>query len=347
MKRPVFVVGCPRSGTTLLYSMLVAAGGFAFYRKETHVYALASRFPHLGTASARERFLNEFLSGYLGRVPGLDVAPLARAAVAASTSPSEFLQRLLDAITREQGMDRWIEATPAHVLSIQAIKTASPAALVVHVIRDGRDCALSLDRQGWLPPCPWDRRAAVAAVYWEWMVRAGRASGALIPRDYLEVRFEDLCGDPRAALNRIGQFIDHDLDCDRILHNRVHALHSPNTSFRDTDSSERFNPVGRWREPDMAADVRACEGVAGSLLEELGYTLAYPETAGRSPRSRLTRSAYFSYFSAKHWIKARTPLGRFVTDSRVWSEQPRDGERPVRPIRSGPESAVPAGNGEW
>ena len=40
MKRPVFVVGCPRSGTTLLYSMLVAAGGFAFYRKETYFYDL-------------------------------------------------------------------------------------------------------------------------------------------------------------------------------------------------------------------------------------------------------------------------------------------------------------------
>ena len=40
MKRPVFVVGCPRSGTTLLYSMLVASGGFAFYRKETYFYDL-------------------------------------------------------------------------------------------------------------------------------------------------------------------------------------------------------------------------------------------------------------------------------------------------------------------
>ena len=38
MKRPVFVVGCPRSGTTLLYSMLLAAGGFTVYRKETYFY---------------------------------------------------------------------------------------------------------------------------------------------------------------------------------------------------------------------------------------------------------------------------------------------------------------------
>ena len=53
MHRPVFIVGCPRSGTTLLYSMLVAAGGFACYRKETHFYAIAPRFPDLASPAAR------------------------------------------------------------------------------------------------------------------------------------------------------------------------------------------------------------------------------------------------------------------------------------------------------
>ena len=51
MQRPVFVVGCPRSGTTLLYSMMMAAGGFAAYRKETYFYDLISRFPDLSRAT--------------------------------------------------------------------------------------------------------------------------------------------------------------------------------------------------------------------------------------------------------------------------------------------------------
>jgi len=342
MKRPVFVVGCPRSGTTLLYSMLVAAGGFAFYRKETHLYALASRFPRL-TPHVREQFLREFLAGYLGHVPGLDVVPLARAAGATCESPAEFLPRLMDAIAREQGVERWIEGTPAHVLYIDAIKKAAPDALIVHVIRDGRDCALSIVRQGWTPPCPWDRRVAVAALYWEWMVRAGRAAGGRAPRDYIEVRFEDLIGDPRGSLDRIGRFLEHDLDYDRILRNRVHALCSPNTSFRETDGNDEFNPVGRWRKPDIAADVRACEAVAGSLLEELGYGLSYGK-AGGSFRAWLTRSVYLNYFPGKRWIKTRTPLGRVVTNASVWAEQPRQGERPVRAIRGAREEAVAAGD---
>src|SRR6476661_1068930 len=105
MHRPVFLVGCPRSGTTLLYSMLVAAGGFAFYRKETYFYDLASRFPRLTSARSRQRFLDRFLAGYLGKVPGLDVAPLARKAIEQSRTTVEFLPRLMSAITQEQGME--------------------------------------------------------------------------------------------------------------------------------------------------------------------------------------------------------------------------------------------------
>ena len=52
MKRPLFVVGCPRSGTTVLYSMLVASGGFAFYRKETHLFVVAHRYPNLASDDA-------------------------------------------------------------------------------------------------------------------------------------------------------------------------------------------------------------------------------------------------------------------------------------------------------
>jgi hypothetical protein len=42
---PVFVVGCPRSGTTVLYHMLLSAGGFAVYRSESNVFnLLVTRF---------------------------------------------------------------------------------------------------------------------------------------------------------------------------------------------------------------------------------------------------------------------------------------------------------------
>ena len=335
MKRPVFIVGCPRSGTTLLYSMLVSAGGFAFYRKETHFFAVAPRFPDFSSASVRDRFLQEYLSGYLGHVPGLTVEPLIRDALTESRTTMEFLPRLMDRITEVQQMERWLEGTPAHVLYMHEIKAAVPDALFVHVIRDGRDCALSTAKHEWVAPLGLDRkrRTGVAALYWEWMVRAGRAYGRQNPSDYHEVRFEELVGDPQRALERVGRFIGHRLDMERIAKSPVHALKQPNTSFREERAKGTFRPVGRWKSPEVASDIKVCERLVGPYLQSLGYERAFPDQRDGLTELRM-RLTYMTYFKAKHFLKAHTPLGRVLTSSRAWAEQPYAGEAPVMPIAS-------------
>ena len=344
MKRPVFVVGCPRSGTTLLYSMLMAAGGFAVYRKETYFYDLLPRFPKLTAAASRQRFLRAYLQGYLGKVPGLHVERFVRDALSQCRRSADFLPFFMNGITTAQRMERWIEATPVHVLYMQEIKRAVPDALFLHVIRDGRDCALSNERQHWLATLPWDKRRSVgvAALFWEWTVRSGRAYGRVNPADYFEVRFERLIDDRRTTLERIGRFIDHDLDYDRIEQNPVHSLKRPNTSFREERDRPDFNPVGRWKDKCSPDDVRLCEMLIGSYLEELGYALARPEEHGeRRIRSAVIRAVYLNYFSTRHLLKTRTPLGRFLASTNVWSEQPKAGEQPLLPVHAQAASCPP------
>ena len=334
MKPPVFVLGFPRSGTTLLYSMLIAAGGFAVYRKETYFYDLVPRFGSLQTPHLRDRFLHQWLNGYLGKVPGLDLDRLARKAMSETRHRREFLPRLMDAIATAQQAHRWVEATPAHLLYINEIRKAVPHALVLHVIRDGRDCALSYERQGWLSTLPWDRgrRVGVAALFWEWMVRNGRARGRLAPDRYREVRFESLVTDPRAALQEIGRFIDHDLDYDRMQQNPVHSLRKPNTSFREERKRGDFNPVGRWQARAADENVQLCEALVGPFLRELGYALSTSRTPpAQRLRARAMRAFYLPYFASKHSLKARTPLGRLLTNTSVWDEQPR-GAAPAEPV---------------
>lgn len=63
---PVFVLGCPRSGTTVLYHMLLSAGGFAVYRTESNVFnLLAPRFGGMHTANDRKRLMNHWLRSIL------------------------------------------------------------------------------------------------------------------------------------------------------------------------------------------------------------------------------------------------------------------------------------------
>jgi len=119
---------------------------------------------------------------------------------------------------RKQGVRRWSDCTPEHILHLARIKKTIPNALIVHIIRDGRDVALSSEKQHYVKRAFWDKNPTtmVAGLYWEWMVKKGRDAGRKLGNDYMEVRFEDLVSDPRATLARVGAFIDHDLDYDRI-----------------------------------------------------------------------------------------------------------------------------------
>src|SRR5258708_29558864 len=94
--------------------------------------------------------------------------------------------------------------------------------------------------------------------------------------DYLEVHYEDVVEKPRETLAKIGAFIDHDLDYDRIQQNAQGSMVDPNSSFRGDGQEKESNPVGRWKIVLSADDVTQMEGLIGNRLEEMDYTLATP-----------------------------------------------------------------------
>jgi hypothetical protein len=164
---------------------------------------------------------------------------------------------------------------------------------------------------GGFAPLPWDRsstRSLVAtALYWQWMVRRGRDYGRKIAADYIEIHFEDLITKPREVLQRLGAFLDHDLDYDRIQKASLGMLSQTNSSFREEGAKENIHPLGRWKERLSAAEIGAIEAAVREGLEENGYSLSQPN--GASPAAM--RSVYPSYLSAKLWLKTNTPMGRF------------------------------------
>src|SRR6267154_6837180 len=70
---PVFVLGCGRSGTTLLYHMILSAGDFAVYRTESNaINLLEPRFGDLGIRKNKERLMDAWVDSRLFRASGLD-----------------------------------------------------------------------------------------------------------------------------------------------------------------------------------------------------------------------------------------------------------------------------------
>lgn len=323
-KAPVFVLGCPRSGTTLLYHMLLSAGGFAVYRAETHVFnMLEPAYGNLSHTGNKKRLMKAWIGSKLFRVSGLEAAEIeAKVLTERCNNGGDFLRIVMGEVARKQNVDRWSDCTPDHLLYLRRIKETIPEALIVHIIRDGRDVALSMDKQGWIRPLRWHGGDGLIAssLYWEWIVNRGRRIGQRLGADYCEVRFEELTKDPRAVLRQLSPFIEQTLDYDRILEVGIGSVREPNSSFGGLASGDGFNPAGRWRQALSERDLIRIEAVTGGTLRELGYELA---TAGPPPseRSRLLRMRRRSrrYFDFKLWMKARTPAGRwFVTKDLSW-----------------------------
>ena len=311
---PVFVLGCGRSGTTLLYHMLLSAGNFAVYRVESNaINLLEPRFGDLSVARNKRRLLQAWYDSRLFTLSGLDKEEIAAKVMSECRNGGDFLRIIMSEMARKQGVERWADTTPEHLLHLHRIKETIPEALVIHIIRDGRDVALSTDKQGYIRRLPWDRKPSkmVAGLYWEWMVNKGRLDGRDLGDDYTEVHFEELVAEPRETLARLGRFIGQNLDYEQILKAGIGSVSAPNTSF--ADSKENFNPTGRWRTAYSPEELAMLEGLVGRTLEENGYELGTKDRdALTRPDLRRMRAMYRHYFDAKLYLKAKTPLGQLL-----------------------------------
>ncbi len=267
----------PRSGTTLLYHMLLSTGEFAVYMAETHVFNLVGpRFGDLARETNRQKLMDLWLQSFQFKRSGLSAEEFTARIMKDCRSEGQFLRIFMEQIAEQQGVDRWAECTPEHLLYLKEINRALPNAKIVHTIRAGRDVALSEVRQNWIRPLPWDRShaLAVSGLYWEWIVRKGREDGKKIAPDYMEVRFEELVDNPRAVLSLVSRFIGQPLDYETMLNHAVGSLKTPNTSCADDSKEKRFHPVGRWKTKLAPKELNTLESDIGSLLAELGYSLA-------------------------------------------------------------------------
>jgi hypothetical protein len=314
-------MGCHRSGTNLLYDMLLSSGGFAIYRGILPIYKiLIPRFGSMKSRAHREKIVEIFLRSKGFRRTGLDAEPLSARILSECRNGGDFIRVIMDSVARSQQAPRWAAYDADNVLRVERIKRDLPNALFVHIIRDGRDIALSLKKMGGFAPLPWDRSQTESLVatslYWEWMVRKGRAEGGKFPADYIDIHYEDLITNPRETLGRLGGFIDHDLDYDRIQSSGLGRLSETNSSFREESRQEKLNPVGRWKARLAHADVAAIEATVGECLQENGYELSLPAAERRRGlRHSWMREMYPALLDSKLWLKWHTPVGRLVNMS--------------------------------
>lgn len=274
-----FVVGCERSGTTLLRAMLDSHPGMAVPPES---YFIPSMLRHRRRYQTRggfdtARFLRDVQAHHRFRKWGL---PLSDVSAALESSPPgdcpTAIRRLYELYAKAHDKSRYGDKTPEYVHSILLLARFFPEALFVHLIRDGRDVALSIrDTRIW--PDTTRRWRSVtnladAAIYWKRAVNRGQRAGRRLgPSRYLELSYERLVSEPEATLRLLCQFLDLKwtekmLQYPRRSKNLTHPglLDAPTVGLRD------------WRIQMSQEDQALVERNAGSLLRDLGYELAHP-----------------------------------------------------------------------
>lgn len=316
MRPPVFIVGCPRSGTSFLYHLLLSAGGFARFHTQMNVFdVLEPIFGDLSSPTNKKMMMQEWLRSKAFAVSGLEANEIEARVMAECGNGSDFMRIVMEGVARKQGVDRWIDSTPTNVPHMLRIGHDFPDAQFIHIIRDARDVALSLDKRHWSRPLPWDKERSLlaAGLYWEWIVRKGRKYGSLLGARYTEVRYEELVERPQLTLKNIGDFLQHDLDYTRIQEASVGSVKKPLTSFKEDLKEGHFTPVGRWKDKFPADVLASFEQLVGNYLQELGYLLSDPANASQhSFGVRKMRWTYRNFYEFKQWAKINTPLSRWM-----------------------------------
>jgi len=316
---PVFVIGCHRSGTALLYDSLLSSGGFPLYHAAPFLHStLLPMAGNLSVRRNRERMMQIWLRSKPFRRTGLDAEELRSKVLQECKSGGDFLRITLGELARRAGVQRWASYDIDNIMYMPVIKREVPDALFVHVVRDGRDAALSMKKQHASDHLWWAQERALYAwaLLWQWTVQKGRRCGKRFPADYLEVRYEDLVREPEPTLRAVGEFLDHDLDYARIQQNGIGRVASPNTVWKEESSPETFSSIDRWKSKLSPSEIAALEHLIGDCLQEFGYSVT---TGPRGsvpfdPKLSLMRSVYPRYFDAKLFAKSRTVLGRLLVN---------------------------------
>ena len=286
-----FVVGVARSGTTLLRLMLDAHPDLAI-PPETHFIPKVIRA--CKEADDPHQRVFELLSEHR-RWPdyGLDADELReRLDRIQPLTAGEALRAFYRLYAEKHGKPRWGDKSPSYVRKMRRVQSALPEARFVHLVRDGRDVALSQVQVDFGP----DRVSEAARDWVGGIERARRQARRL--RHYLELRYEDLVADPEPQLRRVCEFIElpwdpamltYHLGAERrmaevtrdLARGEGSAIPAAVRASRHTRVAEppQQERAGRWRTEMSSSDRDAFEGVAGDLLDELGYDVG--GTGGR------------------------------------------------------------------
>ncbi|MEU4542546.1 sulfotransferase family protein [Nonomuraea dietziae] len=275
--RPVFVIGCPRSGTTMLQLMLSSHPRLAVppeTRFLVPVYYKRRTFGDMRIAD-RRRALAEYIAGDRStkfRELGIDKEDYIRQVVEGPGSLGSVIGTTFRMYSDRFGKARWGDKRPSYVKQVDMLTRLFPDAQFIHLIRDGRDCVASLKEMPW-----YTLNSFHAISTWAEAIDAGKRLRRTMSEDsYYELRYEDLTDDPATELKKLCHFLEEDYDPAMCSPREAasHAVPVHKVWHSNTHGEVTRARVGSWAKRLDSWEIRLAEQALGDRLEDHGYELS-------------------------------------------------------------------------
>ncbi len=283
----VFIAGCPRSGTTWLQRMLREHPDIDGPGPELQLHhavgIIGGRDGGLTDPEVRRRLMQRYDGSAVWELLGAEVFGAEVEAIVAATMQQRLLpmeqgvglavglmQRVRDGMA---GVTTVVEKTPEHLLIAEGLLELLDNAVLIEVVRDGRDVSVSMEDRNGRRPGIYPPTTAARAALWRRYIECGRtlATDDRFASRWLTVRYEHLKQRPAPCLAHIFQWCGAATtakQCEDIAH-RLQFSRGFDPALGD---QQRKGIVGDWRNAFSADDIADFDRAAGPTLAILGYT---------------------------------------------------------------------------
>lgn len=275
IRQPFFIVGSGRSGNTLVRAILHGHSRLAV-PPESYVLGRVAWLGRLFRDDPWELQVDRLVSAFdtpeVRATWHMDLSRVSERLLVAAPD-RRGVDAVVDAVYREwleehaPGANRWGDKTPLNALYLPWLDELFPGAAYIHVLRDGRDVALSYVRAGL-----YETLEAGARRWRESVEHVRRFSVESARERLVEVRYEDLVEDPERHVVGLCRFLGVEPEAGMMEFWRgeqelgdTHLPHHANVGGPITSEY-----VGRWRELP-ASDLRRLESALGRTLRRTGY----------------------------------------------------------------------------
>lgn len=287
----LMVVGCPRSGTTLLQRMINSHPLIVIENDVDFIIKGVSKNTKIENPEVNNTIIAKVKNTKRFKNLGIKDDVYETISSKADTY-REFVSSIYDEFGIVRNKPLAGEKSARYIKYIDFIGELLPWTKFVHIIRDGRDVTLSAldwanNNRGPGRMSLWSEEPiAVSALWWKWQVSLGiKYKNKTTKNNYYELKYEDLVGDSETTLKALTDYLGVPYENSMIEFYVGKTKNDPGLSAKSA-----WIPATKglrdWRNSLSERDIELFEAIAGDLLELLGYELMFKKTSSALKKVR-------------------------------------------------------------